>query len=212
MSPRPIRNPPASAVGRFKFRYFELLPPMLKAYLDAETNEFRQIHVQNDILLKTHGDEIEGFRPNRAGRLLSVVFKKGKQPPGMVRADKSLPKKEVRPHAKAPAAAEWRKIFELASVTVRCQEVICTKLGLPCFIAGPNPSGHGMVLFNSRVGHVGPKVIVEVPVDQGSDPDPKPFAVPACMKELEGWEVEKLQAEAKTYIHGGPCYALPSKL
>jgi hypothetical protein len=195
-----------------KFRYFELTGDELKAYLDAEEQEFLQIHRQNDILLKDHGDEIEGFRPNRAGRLLSVVFKKGKQPQGMVRADKSLPKNEVRPHAKAPAAAEWRNIFEEASVTVRCQEVICTSLRLPVFISGPNPHGHGMCLFNSRVGHVGPKVVVEGPGDQGRDPDPKSFVAPACMKELEGWEVEKLQAEAKTYIHGGPCYALPSKL
>lgn len=200
-----------------KFRYFELTGDALKDYLEAEAKEFRQRHHQAGVLLENHKDEIEGYRPDRSGRVLSIIFKEGKQPPGFIRADKRLPKKEVRPSAKGKVAEPWRKLLDELKVTADCQQTICTKLQLPCFVSGPNPHGTGMCLYGSRIGHVGPKVLVEVPIanpeESGDpDPDPKPFAAPDCMKEMEGWRVEELHADSKAYDYGKRCYTLPSKL
>ena len=205
-----------------KFRYFELTGEELKAYLDAEAEEFRQRQYQSDILLQNHGDEVEAFRPDHRGGVMSIVFKEGKQPDGFIKARRDLPKKEVRPSKKGKAAEPWRKLLDEIKVTVDCQDETRARLGLPTYVAGPDRhSRSGMALYSTVFGHVGDKVIARVPVtpieegpvtpvDEGPDEyteKVKPLVISPLLIEMQAWEVEKLHTE-KAKPHIG--YRLPS--
>ena len=106
-----------------KFRYFILQGESLAFYLAAEEKEFLQRHNQHEILLGQR-DDIESFRPDHSGGIMSILFKEGKQPKGMIRAHKDLPKNEVRPHATNKDAKELRDLLKSLRVTEDSQNEI----------------------------------------------------------------------------------------
>jgi len=185
-----------------KFRYFILSGPSLDAYLASEAKEMAQKQNLHEVLL-VRRDDIESYRPNHFGGVASLVFKEGKQPPGMVRAHKTLDKKEVFPHAKLAVAAEIRDLLKSVQITEDSQRVICALLKLPTMVSGEHHiSRSGMALYHSRIGHVGPNVIVEIPVGDENDLNPenrKSFDGHPDMKEIETWEYQKLHADFKDF-------------
>ena len=194
-----------------KFRYFILQGDSLNAYLESEKKEMAQVHNVADVLLKQR-DDIESYRPSRQGGVDSIIFKPGKQPPGMIRASKQLPANEVRPHAKDKAAAPFRELLAGLRVTESCQKVIVLALKLPTFICGPHTmSRSGMALYTSRVGHVGPHVIVEIPVANENSENPAdktPYPGHPDLKEIQMWEYVKMFQDFKDFKAESEHYVL----
>ena len=202
-----------------KFRYFKLTGASLKAYADSESKEMGQRHNRADALLKGR-DDIESFRPGRNGGIMSLIFKEGMQPEGMVRADRRLPKEEVRPskaNSKAGRLAKpFRDFLETVKVTEDCQVVVCKALNLPTFVTGSNTlSRTGMACYSSRVGHVGADVVIEVPVEEGERGKSdgfKPFEPHTDMDEMKAWEYVKACEEAEGHKHEDQCYCLEARM
>jgi hypothetical protein len=184
-----------------KFRYFFVEGASKEAYLKSELTEIDQRLAVTDKLLKQR-DDIEAYRLDRDGRLCSLIFKEGRQPPGMIRAHASLPKKEVRPHGKSKEAKPMRDFFESIRVTEDCQKMITKQMNLPSMVFGSHSgSRSGLAAFGSRIGHVGPHLVAEVPEPDNDHRGEgyKPFAGHEDLKEMEFWQYAKLQEENKDY-------------
>ncbi len=186
------------------FRYFILSGPSLDVYLESEKKEMDQIVARNKILIKDR-DDVDHYRPGRGGHLFSITFKDGKQPPGMIRADNKLSKKEVRPHSRSKEAAPMRELFKSVRITEDCQKTIINLLNLPCQVFGSSESSRsGLAMWTSRVGHVGDLVIVEVPdeLKEITHPD---------LKEIADWEFLKMHHESKDHDYN-LVYVLSSRV
>lgn len=189
-----------------KFRYFILQGESRKAFLKSEREEMDQRIAQRKALLEDRND-IESFRSGHDGKIFCITFKDGKQPDGFVRASKKLPPKEVRPHGKSKEAKPWRELLASLDVTEDCQAVICKLLDLPEYVPGAHSgSRSGMGLFSSRIGHVGKKVFVEVPVSAE-----RAFEPHKDLKEVEGWRYEKAVAEAEDFEYTKRVYVMGSR-
>ncbi len=198
-----------------KFRYFILEGRTRDVYLGLEKQEMEQRQRQADALMKER-DDIEFFRPNHGGGVASIKFKPGKQPEGMVRAHKDLPKEEVIPHATLKVAEPWRELLKSIQVKVDCQQGIINHMVLPSMVLGDHPGRTGMAMYTSRVGHVGPHVVLEVPVPNPKmDNNPAVVNVPphaswAEAKEIQDWEYVKLHADFADFKYG-LVYALKAR-
>ena len=189
------------------FRYFILKGESLKAYLDSEAKEMEQREAQRKALLEDR-DDIESFRPGHSGGILSIKFKDGKQPEGFIRADRRLPKNEVRPHSRKPESKEWRKLLADLRVTEDSQKLAIKAMGLPSFVTGTSSrSPSGIAMYNSRFGHVGEQVIVEVPAETKEE-----FKPGVDLAEIRPWEFEKLVEESEEYEYKNPCYTMTSRM
>lgn len=188
-----------------KFRYFIVNGASRQAYLDFEKKEHDQRVAINKVMFEERND-IESYRPGRSGGVLSVTFKPGMQPPGMVRASRDLPESEVRPHAKSKDAAPMREFFEKLRVTENCQESFRKLLSLPSLVVGMHSgSPSGLAGYSSRVGHVGENIVAEVPDAEVSDSGHihEKFTPHEDLKEIEFWEYAKLHADNKNFSYGG---------
>ena len=68
-------------------------------------------------------------------------------------------------------------------------------------------------MYTSRVGHVGPNVLVEIPTPDAKSQNPddkKPFAGHPDLKEIADWEYLKLHADFKEYGYAR-CFRLPAR-
>jgi len=175
-----------------KFRYFKLTGKSLKAYLKSEKLEGKQLLAQHKALVIDR-DDIESYRRSDDGGVFSIIFKKGMQPPGMVRASTRLTKDEVRPAKRGDEAKPFREFLESIKVTENCQETACRNLGLPTFAIGPGVNGR-TCRFTSRIGHVGDDVFVEVPIDTD---ERRKFTSHADMVEIKQWEYMKAWEDAE---------------
>ena len=197
-----------------KFRYFLVRGETLKAYLVSEKTEMEQYEAQSKALLKDR-DDIESYRPSRTGGIDSLIFKAGKQPEGMVRASKNLPKEEVMPHGKKKEMAPFREFLKSVKVTEDCQALAIKLLGLPTFVIGAHAmSRSGMAMYHSRIGHVGTQVVVEVPVADPNSENPvdkKPYPGHADLQEIEAWKYVKLHADFKDFKPTGQYYVLKQR-
>ncbi len=182
----------------------------MEAYVASESEEMRQAKAQAKALLEDR-DDIKAFRPGRDGNVMAITFKKGRQPPGMIRAHRKLSKDEVRPAARGKESKPFRDFLATVKVTENCQSFIMDRLGLPAYVSGSHTLSHtGMACYSSRTGHVGADVIVEVPVGDGEDA--KPFKPHADMEEIKPWQYIKACEEAEGYKHEDRCYCLEARM
>ena len=188
-----------------KFRYFILEGKAKELYVASEIKEMNQEQNVAEVLLHQR-DDIESYRPSRSGGIESIVFKAGKQPEGMIRVSKDLPKNEVRPHGKKKEMAPFREFLESLRVTEDCQQTIIDFLKLPQMVIGRSASSRtGMAMFSSRAGHVGDNVIVEIPVQEENSEHSNhntAYAGHEDLKEIQNWEYVKMHEDFKDYKYG----------
>ena len=192
-----------------KFRYFVLSGEALKLYLESEKLEFEQKQRQFDALLKDR-DDIESFRPGSNGGVVAIRFKKGRKPTEdkvMVSAGKRFSSYEVRPHKKSKEAAEWRELLDSIRVTENSTNKAVAYVGAPTMVFG------GGGFFNSRVGHVGPEVILECRSDEGLiDREKRNYQGHEDLTEIDQLEYERRIAANKDYEYKTPLYTMTSRL
>lgn len=178
-----------------EFSYFELQGESLALFLEEERAEQKQNEQLHKALMEDR-DDIESYRMGNDGEVFSLKFREGTQPPGMVRASRKLSAKEVRPSKRGKEAKAFRDFLHGIQVTADCLSVIKKKLSLPSMVLGSRAGQ--MYFYGCRVGHVGPKVIVEVPNEDGKWESDSDDLVP-----LKSWEFHKALEDFKDFDYKG---------
>ena len=190
-----------------KFRYFILSGDSKNKYLNAEKKNMDELqHIHEELFDKRN--DIEQAYQNYSGSVIGIIFKEGKKPEGFVPLDKNRFKENVvRPHKSDKKIQEIRDWFNSLIVKENCQEYILKELNLPRYVSGRKEGR--LYMFNSRVGHVGEFVIVEVPFQENQempeDLDGNKINsynekyINQDFKEIQYWEFAKLFEDNKDY-------------
>ena len=191
-----------------KFRYFKLTGESLKLYLAAEKTEMAQVRKRHDGIFALDG--LESYRADRQGSIMCLLFAKGKQPDGMIRASKHYPANEVRPRKRGAVGKEVRDLIASLKVTVDCQAVIVKCLALPDYISGASAASRtGMALYTSRVGHIGKDVYAEVPISESAEPSEREVLKEhADLVEMKGSEFLKVHEDNEGHDYKNEVYSL----